>query len=85
MVEAKANGGHTHLRPDIVEKLSSCTRRCMVKSHVPLEVQGGKEGSARGMEYATYPWKVKSCLLIQKQVQLSSHLSMNLLRSTSLL
>ena len=67
-----------------VKKLFRCTR-CMVKSQVSLEVQDGNGGSARGMEYATYPWQVRSYLLIQKQVQLSSHLSINLLRSTSLL
>ena len=68
-----------------VKKLSSCTRRCMVKSEASLEVQDGNGGPARGMEYTTCPLKVRNDLLIQKQVQLSSHLSMNLLKSTSLL
>ena len=48
-------------------------------------VQDGNEGSARGTEYTTCPLKVRNYLPIQKQVQLSSHLSMNLLKSTSLL
>ena len=68
-----------------VKKLSSCTRRCMVQNQVSLEVQDGNGGSARGMEYATCPLNVRNYLLIQKQVQLLSHLSMNLLKSTSLL
>ena len=68
-----------------VKKLSSCTRRCAVKSQVSLEVQVGNGGSARGTEYATCPLKVRNYLLIQKQVQLSSHLSGNSLKSPSLL
>ena len=71
--------------PILCEKLSSCTRRCMVKSQISLEVQDGNGGSARGTEYATCPLKVRNYSLIQKQVQLSSHLSLNLLKSTSLL
>ena len=38
-----------------VKKQSSCTRRCMMKSQVSLEVQDGNVGSARGTEYATCP------------------------------
>ena len=57
----------------------------MVKSQVSLEVQDDNGGSARGTEYATCPLEVRNYLLIQKQVQVSSHLSMNLLKSTSLL
>ena len=35
---------------------------------------GWQGGYARGIEYATYSWKLRNYLLIQKQVQLSSHL-----------
>ena len=50
-----------------------------------LDVQDGIGGTARSMEYATFPLKWRNYLLMKRQVQLPSHLSVDLLMITSLL
>ena len=63
-----------------VKRLSNCTRRCMVKSQVSLEAQGGNGGSAKGTDFTIYPLEVKNCLPIKRQAHISSHLLLDLLK-----
>ena len=59
------------LGPILCEKAVQLHKKMYGEESVSLEVQDGNGGSARGMEYATCPLKVRNYPPIERQVQLS--------------